>query len=79
MVQPRLSITPTVKDPLGVSKALKRLSVLGALPVRYSASMYEENRLRNPTLTVFLSNGCYLKVFISLEHKGKRFHLKSAL
>lgn len=43
---------------------LRRLSFLSAIPVvpRYSTASYQRNREKNPTLTVFLSNGCYLKV-----------------
>lgn len=69
MFGPKLSIPSTVNNLSGsnsssIRKVLGRLSVAGNAPIsaRYAATSYEENREKNPTLTVFLSNGCYLKV-----------------
>lgn len=69
MFGPKLSIPSSINNLSGSNlssfcKILRRLSLIGNIPIpaRYSATSYEENREKNPTLTMFLSNGCYLKV-----------------
>lgn len=34
-------------------------------PAKYNLSAYQASREKNPTLTVFLSNGIYLKVYMN--------------